>query len=256
MDDILRTASTGYFPMEVSPESITTSVPSRTAFATSVTSARVGTGLSVIDSSIWVAVITIFRARFAPWCGACASSNRFQERGEGSWRGSGGTPNPRTPADPKTNCVGAVCPIGLGDRPVEWVPCGAWGIPSAGFWVDQEVPRPMFTGTSRIILASFFFSAFPALHADGVRITELCADNRSGLLAQDKGASECVEIYTPGPGDANLEGFTLTDNGKKPDKWTFPAVTIAPSRFLVVFCSGKDRTDPASELHTNFKLKH
>jgi hypothetical protein len=35
-------------------------VPSRIAFATSLTSARVGTGLRCIESSIWVAVITGF----------------------------------------------------------------------------------------------------------------------------------------------------------------------------------------------------
>ena len=34
----------GYFPTDVSPESITASEPSRMAFATSVTSARVGKG--------------------------------------------------------------------------------------------------------------------------------------------------------------------------------------------------------------------
>ena len=44
--------------MAVSAESITASVPSRSALATSETSARVGRGLWIIDSSIWVAVIT------------------------------------------------------------------------------------------------------------------------------------------------------------------------------------------------------
>ena len=44
--------------MAVSAESITASVPSITAFATSLTSARVGIGLWIIDSIICVAVIT------------------------------------------------------------------------------------------------------------------------------------------------------------------------------------------------------
>ena len=61
----ISTASTGYFPIADSPESITQSVPSRTALATSVASARVGSRLVVIDSSIWVAVITGFPRRFA-----------------------------------------------------------------------------------------------------------------------------------------------------------------------------------------------
>ena len=44
--------------MADSPESITQSVPSRIAFDTSVASARVGSRWLVIDSSIWVAVMT------------------------------------------------------------------------------------------------------------------------------------------------------------------------------------------------------
>ena len=51
------TAATGLAPMAVSPDSITALVPSNTALATSVTSARVGVGAMTIDSSIWVAVI-------------------------------------------------------------------------------------------------------------------------------------------------------------------------------------------------------
>ena len=55
---IMLTDPTGYFPTAVSPESITASVPSKTALATSLASARVGEGLVIMDSSICVAVIT------------------------------------------------------------------------------------------------------------------------------------------------------------------------------------------------------
>ena len=50
-----RTQRTGYSPTLVSPESMIASAPSYTALATSVTSARVGRGFSIIDSSRWVA---------------------------------------------------------------------------------------------------------------------------------------------------------------------------------------------------------
>ena len=52
------TASTGYLPEAVSPESMTQLVPSKTALATSLTSARVGRGLRIMESSICVAVMT------------------------------------------------------------------------------------------------------------------------------------------------------------------------------------------------------
>src|SRR5437016_4593402 len=52
MRAIMLTASTGYFPVAVSAESITASEPSKIALATSEASARVGRGFSVLDSSI------------------------------------------------------------------------------------------------------------------------------------------------------------------------------------------------------------
>ena len=55
---IISTVSTGYLPAAVSAEVITASVPSKTAFATSDTSARVGTAFCIIDSIICVAVMT------------------------------------------------------------------------------------------------------------------------------------------------------------------------------------------------------
>ena len=57
------------------------SVPSKTALATSLTSARVGCGCSVIDSSIWVAVMTGLPAALAAamkrFCssGTCGAGN-------------------------------------------------------------------------------------------------------------------------------------------------------------------------------------
>ena len=55
---IFFTTSHGYFPTDVSPESIIPSAPSITELATSLTSAREGVRLLIIDSIIWVAIIT------------------------------------------------------------------------------------------------------------------------------------------------------------------------------------------------------
>mmetsp|Transcript_13569 Transcript_13569/g.42489 ORF Transcript_13569/g.42489 Transcript_13569/m.42489 type:complete len:294 (-) Transcript_13569:464-1345(-) len=63
MAAIVVTACSGYAPFAVSPDSITQSAPSSTAFATSDTSARVGRGLEVIDSSICVAQMIGLPAR-------------------------------------------------------------------------------------------------------------------------------------------------------------------------------------------------
>mmetsp|Transcript_10114 Transcript_10114/g.27224 ORF Transcript_10114/g.27224 Transcript_10114/m.27224 type:complete len:294 (-) Transcript_10114:50-931(-) len=58
MRRMIVTALSGNCPAAVSPESMTQSVPSSTAFATSPASARVGRGSPVMDSSICVAVTT------------------------------------------------------------------------------------------------------------------------------------------------------------------------------------------------------
>ena len=58
MRSMACTVSAGKSPTAVSADSITASVPSSTALATSETSARVGWGLWIMDSIIWVAVIT------------------------------------------------------------------------------------------------------------------------------------------------------------------------------------------------------
>ena len=67
---IASTARTGYLPTADSPESITASLPSSTALATSDTSARVGTGLWIIDSIICVAVM-VTRSCLRATCRMC-----------------------------------------------------------------------------------------------------------------------------------------------------------------------------------------
>ena len=84
---IVSTVSMGYSPTLVSPDSITASAPSRTALATSEASARVGAGLEIIDSSIWVATMTGLALRRA------LSMTRFCRNGTSS----SGHSTPRSP---------------------------------------------------------------------------------------------------------------------------------------------------------------
>ena len=88
----------------------------------------------------------------------------------------------------------------------------------------------------------------------GPIISEFMASNIGGLLDEDGDSSDWIEIYNPTPDDVDLTGWYLTDEAGNLDKWPLPAVSLEPSEFLVVFASDKDRTDPAGNLHTNFKL--
>lgn len=85
-------------------------------------------------------------------------------------------------------------------------------------------------------------------------ISEFLAANNTGLRDQDGEPSDWIEIYNPDSAPVSLAGYALTDDREVPAKWLFPVVTVPAQGFLVVFASGKDRRDPAAELHSNFKL--
>jgi len=86
------------------------------------------------------------------------------------------------------------------------------------------------------------------------RITEFMASNVTRLADEEGDFSDWIEVHNPDNVTVTLAGFHLTDDAANLDKWTFPAVTLAPDELLVVFASGKNRDDPAARLHTNFRL--
>ena len=63
-----------------------------------------------------------------------------------------------------------------------------------------------------------------------------------------------MEIQNPASSATNLAGWHLTDNPANLTKWRIPPVNIPARGFLLVFASGKDRTNPAAQLHANFSL--
>src|SRR5205823_2455496 len=85
-------------------------------------------------------------------------------------------------------------------------------------------------------------------------ITEFMAANVSTLADEDGEFSDWIEIHNPDSTPISLAGYHLTDNATNLDKWTFPAVSLNPGAYLVVFASGKNRVNPAGRLHTNFQL--
>ncbi len=88
-----------------------------------------------------------------------------------------------------------------------------------------------------------------------VVISEFMAANDSTLQDEDGDFSDWIEIENKGNTTVSLAGWSLTDDSDDLRKWVFPAVTLGPQGFRVVFASDKDRRDVAGKLHTNFKLK-
>jgi hypothetical protein len=103
----------------------------------------------------------------------------------------------------------------------------------------------------RALLASLWLVS--AASANPV-ITEVMADNTSTLADADGTFSDWVEIHNPTASSIALTGWYLTDKPGNLTQWQFPAVTMAPGEFLLVWASGKNRQIPGNPLHTNFSL--
>ena len=87
-----------------------------------------------------------------------------------------------------------------------------------------------------------------------IRLNELMASNTTTLADEDGTYSDWIELYNAGADPVSLAGWYLTDNAANLTKWQFPAVTLNPNEYLVVFASSKNRRVAGSELHTNFAL--
>jgi hypothetical protein len=90
--------------------------------------------------------------------------------------------------------------------------------------------------------------------ADELVITEFLASNDSAFADEDGDYSDWIEIYNTSGASVSLAGWYLTDDEGDLTKWQFPSVTLPGGNYLIVFASDKNRTDPAGELHTSFKL--
>lgn len=85
-------------------------------------------------------------------------------------------------------------------------------------------------------------------------INEVMYSNRSGITDRNGDTSDWIEIYNPDSVAINLEGWQLTDDITKSQYWSFPAYSLGPDQYLIVFLSGKDMHD-ATEFHTDFRLQ-
>lgn len=128
----------------------------------------------------------------------------------------------------------------------------------APFCFARHIITPMFLNPfeffpvlKQLLLA--FPLVFSPLHSQ-VIISEFMADNDSTLADDDGDFSDWIELRNTGGASVSLDGYHLTDDAGSPTKWTFPPVVLGPGATLVVFASNKDRNDPASTLHTNFRL--
>ncbi|HUF60985.1 MAG TPA: lamin tail domain-containing protein [Verrucomicrobiales bacterium] len=103
-------------------------------------------------------------------------------------------------------------------------------------------------------LTLFAAVLFGSEAAADVVISEFLARNQSGLRDEDGRTSDWLEIVNTGNEPVELEGWSLTDNPDRLQKWRCPAASLAPGARRVVFASGEDRRESDGEWHANFQL--
>jgi len=84
-------------------------------------------------------------------------------------------------------------------------------------------------------------------------INEFMSWNESFITDEDGDYSDWIEIYNRGTEPLNLYGCCLSDDEDYLNEWEFPPYVLNSNSYLLIFASGKDRTN--SEFHTNFKIK-
>ncbi len=85
-------------------------------------------------------------------------------------------------------------------------------------------------------------------------LNEIMSNNQSTLADDDGDFSDWIELYNPSDETVSLEQWYLSDDLEELQKWRFPARTIEPKSYLLVFASGKNRPPLSGPLHTNFRI--
>ncbi|MEO0725076.1 MAG: CotH kinase family protein [Bacteroidota bacterium] len=98
-----------------------------------------------------------------------------------------------------------------------------------------------------------YLLSFPTAQAQVV-INEFMSSNSNTLFDEDGESSDWLELFNTGDEPVSLAGYYLSDDADELQKWPFPAITLSPKSYLLVFCSDKDRSNIDQPLHTNFKL--
>lgn len=131
-------------------------------------------------------------------------------------------------------------PRGPGEVRVDWT--ASTGIR------DQSARANPFVGTGWTLIVD------PNLPPPGLGISEFMADNDRTLNDEDGEASDWIEISNTSDQAVSLAGWWLTDRAEQPRLWRFPAVSVPARGFLVVYASGKNRTNATGPLHASFRL--
>ncbi len=118
-------------------------------------------------------------------------------------------------------------------------------IPAGSGITDRSSAALPFAG------GTWRFTVDPNAAPPGISISEFLASNDRGIRDDDGDRSDWIEIYNGSASTVSLAGWSLQDGG---ETWRFPSVNLSANGRLLVWASGKNRTNAAAALHTNFRL--
>ncbi len=82
------------------------------------------------------------------------------------------------------------------------------------------------------------------------RINEIMSSNGGAVTDSDGDTPDWIEFYNSGTTSLNLNGYGLSDKVDQPFQWIFPNISVKPGQYLLVFASGKDRSEPPVNWNT------
>ncbi len=104
----------------------------------------------------------------------------------------------------------------------------------------------------RIIqLVSFLLISIQAFTiAQEIKINEISSSNTNTIFDMDGESSDWFELYNNSTSSINLSDYFISDDAYNLTKWQFPNIELKPDSLLLVFASGKDRTETIKHWET------
>lgn len=115
-----------------------------------------------------------------------------------------------------------------------------------------SAPTPNAKNTSDIFLSSAE-SLSVMSSDDALAITEVMPENVSTFQSADGSYYAWAEIKNISSASVMLSDYYLSDSIAEPSKWRFPASSIEPGEYAIVYLSGEDSTDNG-EMHASFRI--
>lgn len=92
------------------------------------------------------------------------------------------------------------------------------------------------------------FLLFSSTHAQLV-INEASNRNYHQILDEDGDNNDWIELFNTSNQTVNLEGWSLSDNRKYPEKWKFTPTPVSAKSFMLIQASGKDRRNISESIY-------